>query len=130
MSLTLVPFGAETLRITEFPVLGTRERAKAGDAADPELTLLELYAPWCAACAVVRPRVDLAETRLGARAKVVRVDVDAAPEVALRWNVDALPSFVVLRGDRAVAKRTGVASTDELVELVNRASAASVTTRP
>ncbi len=131
VSLTLVPFGAETLRITEFPVLGTRERAKAGDGRDrDELTLLELYAPWCAACAVVRPRVDLAETRLGARAKVVRVDVDAAPEVALRWNVDALPSFVVLRGDHAVAKRTGVASTDELVELVNRASAASVTTRP
>src|SRR5208337_1731939 len=92
--LTLVPFGAETLRITEFPVLAptrTPVRAEASHRDAAATTLLELYAPWCAACATVRGSVDAAEARLGSRARVVRVDVDREPEVALRWNVDALP---------------------------------------
>jgi thiol-disulfide isomerase/thioredoxin len=117
--LTLVPFGAETLRITEFPVLAPDSLPTPGlPGTEGEVTLMEFYAPWCAACAAARPDVDRAEARLGSRARVVRVDVDRTPEAALRWNVDALPSFVVLRGDRALARHAGRASADELVKMV------------
>jgi thiol-disulfide isomerase/thioredoxin len=125
--LTLVPFGAETLRITEFPVLASTQtqvvRAPGPRDAAP-VKLMEFYAPWCAACATVRPNVDAAAARLGPRVQVVRVDVDQAPALALRWNVDTLPAFVLLRGDEAIGKHVGIASADEIVKLAREAGVA------
>ncbi|HEX4404528.1 MAG TPA: thioredoxin domain-containing protein [Polyangia bacterium] len=122
-ALTLVPFGAETLRITELPVLAAPQ-TMARDARPPATgatTLVELYAPWCAACRAVRRAVDGAALRLGPGVHVERIDVDRSPEVALRWNVDALPSFIVVRDGAAIAKHVGVASANALVQLVARA---------
>jgi thiol-disulfide isomerase/thioredoxin len=127
VSLTLVPFGAETLRITEFPVLAggqqqlvRKERAAAG----ARTTLMEFYAPWCTACSAVRPSVEAAKVRLGSEAQVVRVNVDQAPGMALRWSVDTLPAFLIFRGEEAIGRHVGTASADELVDLVRKAGVA------
>jgi hypothetical protein len=53
-------------------------------------------------------------------AAVVRVNVDEAPQLALRWDVGALPTFLVMKADYVVARRIGAATADELVELVRR----------
>lgn len=121
--LTLVPFGAETLRISEFPVLASGQAAlrKPAPASRAETMLVELYAPWCAACAKVSGNVAAAAERLAKRAQVVRVNVDEIPDAAARWNIDALPAFLVLQGDHALAKHVGAASADELVALVQHA---------
>jgi thioredoxin 1 len=144
--LTLVPFGAETLRITEFPVLAATQQQivhQKGHAAAGAVTglvssgrslvssgrslvssgttLVEFYAPWCTACATVRQSVEAATARLGPKTQVIRVNVDQAPETALRWNVDTLPAFLVFQGEEAIGRRVGVASADELVDLVQKA---------
>jgi thiol-disulfide isomerase/thioredoxin len=129
--LTLVPFGAETLRISEIPVLASAQtmaakasrpgRATSRRTAPAKTTLVELYAPWCAACARERRHVEAAIQRLGRAVDVVRVDVDEAPALALRWRVDALPTFLVMKDDDLVARRIGSATADDLVALVQHA---------
>jgi thiol-disulfide isomerase/thioredoxin len=117
--LTLVPFGAETLRISELPVLASTATA-AKRSAPARTKLVELYAPWCHACALARRSVEAAIERLGGAVDLVRVNVDEAPALALRWQVEALPTFLVTKNDGLVGRRVGAASADELVALVRR----------
>jgi thiol-disulfide isomerase/thioredoxin len=131
--LTLVPFGAETLRISELPVLAptqtTAADRRAPRGAGAKTKLVELYASWCAACAQARQSLDAAVQRLGRAVDVVRVNVDEAPELALRWQVAELPTFLVTRDDDLLARHVGAASADALVELVEHARAHRPPTR-
>jgi thioredoxin-like negative regulator of GroEL len=83
--------------------------------------LVEFYAPWCEACASAEASVRSAVARLG-DVRVERVNVDREPERAARWNIDRLPAFMVVQGNRPLGKRVGLASADALVEFVRRAS--------
>ncbi len=73
----------------------------------PEYMLVEFWARWCGFCRMVEPVVnDLASWRAG-RLKIVRVDVDAEPELARRFMVKATPSFVMFRNGTQIARLDG-----------------------
>jgi thioredoxin 2 len=65
---------------------------------------------------VVEPVVgDIAAWRAG-RLKVVKVDVDAEPDLAKRFMVKATPTFIVFKNGTQIARMDGAPK--EKVELV------------
>ncbi len=83
-------------------------------AARPAV-LVDLWAPWCGPCRLVAPGVDQAARELAGRLKVVKVNVDEAPRVAQRFEAMSIPTLVVLRGGRVVARQVGALPPDRLV---------------
>ncbi len=77
----------------------------AGRATLP--VLVDLWAPWCGPCRVVEPGVEQAARTLAGRLKVVKVDVDQAPRTAERLGVQGIPTLLVLRNGREVARQVG-----------------------
>jgi thioredoxin 2 len=69
--------------------------------------LVDLWAPWCGPCRVVAPGVEQAALTLAGRLKAVKVNVDQAPRVADRLGVRGIPTLVLLRDGREVARQVG-----------------------
>jgi thioredoxin 2 len=64
------------------------------------------------------------------RLSVKRVDVDEEPELAERFEVRSVPTLILVKGKRAVARLEGKARAAEIEELVERHLGDSVETGP
>jgi thioredoxin 2 len=110
----------------------------AGDADFSEIAqqasmpvLVDLWAVWCAPCRQVSPVLArLAHERAG-QLKLVKVDVDNSPGLSQRFDVQAVPTLLVLRGGEVVARQAGAAPANILGEWVDRAlSSSEATAKP
>ena len=54
------------------------------------------------------------------RLSVAQVDVDEQPELAAQFNVQRVPTLVLVKGKRAVARIEGRANAAEIEELVEQ----------
>jgi thioredoxin-like negative regulator of GroEL len=52
------------------------------------------------------------------RLRTAKVDIDSRPEVAQRFNVDAVPTLVLVKGNRPVARLEGRASAPRIEEML------------
>lgn len=58
-----------------------------------EVEVLAFTATWCSACRQDQPQIATLQAR---GISVTKVDVDANPEMAVRWGVTQLPTYVIL----------------------------------
>src|SRR5215472_19363875 len=79
-----------------------------------KVVLVDFWAEWCAPCRMIAPVVSDLATELGDRLKVVKMDIDANPEVPGRLGVMSIPTLIVLKdgkaADRTVGFRSGLKS--------------------
>jgi len=54
------------------------------------------------------------------RLSVTNVDIDAQPELAAQFKVRSVPTLILVKGKRAVARIEGKANAAEIEELVER----------
>jgi len=77
-------------------------------AVDTKIAVLvDLWAPWCGPCRAVSPSVEAIGRRLAGRLKTVKVNVDEAPGVAAQLAVQGIPTLLVWRDGREVARQVG-----------------------
>ena len=85
--------------------------------------LVDLWAPWCGPCRIVEPGVERAAGSLAGRLKVVKVNVDEAPRTAERLGVQGIPTLVLLRDGREVARQVGAVPPPALLRWAEEAIA-------
>jgi thioredoxin 2 len=72
--------------------------------------VVDLWAEWCGPCRMVSPALEQLASDLAGRVKLVKVNVDASPQVSQRFGVQAIPTLLLLRGGRVASRQTGAAS--------------------
>lgn len=80
--------------------------------------LLDFWATWCGPCKMTEPIIDELATEYKGRAKVGKVDVDQEPELAQRFNVLSVPTFMVFTGGKPVGTLIGALPKPEFEKLI------------
>ena len=86
--------------------------ASFGDVVDRAKlpVLLDLWAPWCGPCRMVSPALEsLAHSNAG-KVKLVKVNVDEAPQISQRFQAQSIPMLVVLNDGKPIDTQIGAAS--------------------
>ena len=69
--------------------------------------LVDFYADWCGPCKMMAPWVDeLARTYIG-KALIAKLDTDASPQTASRFQIRGIPTTIVFKGGKEVKRQTG-----------------------
>lgn len=91
----------------------------SGDA--PDVTMLDFSAEWCGPCRQMRPAVEQL-TRAGLPIKAI--DIDGAPELAQRYSVQSVPTFIVVdAAGKELARTAGAQPAAELEKFFRAAQA-------
>jgi thioredoxin 2 len=82
--------------------------------------VVDLWATWCGPCRMVSPALEKVATDLAGRIKLAKVDVDSNPRLARRFEVQAVPTLLVLDHGKTVARQAGAAPAPALRQWVEQ----------
>jgi thioredoxin 2 len=71
--------------------------------------LVDVWAPWCVPCRMVSPALEQLAGELAGQLKLVKVNADESPAVGGRFEVQAIPTLVLLNRGKVIDKQVGAA---------------------
>ena len=104
----------------------TFDEAVAG--ADVPL-VVDLWAEWCPPCHALAPVLDQIAAEHVDELRIAKVDVDAHPEIARRFDVMSFPTLLIFDGGEVVQRLVGARGKGhllaELADVLDRPAAAA-----
>lgn len=70
--------------------------------------LVDFFATWCGPCKMLAPVLEEVAAEVAGRAKIVKVDIDASPDLAQRFGVMSVPTLAVFKDGKLVNQVVGV----------------------
>jgi thioredoxin 1 len=76
--------------------------------------LVDFTAVWCGPCKMLDPLVKQLAQDWEGKVKVVKLDVDDSPQLAMDYQVMGVPTLMLFKGGRPVERVTGYQPKDRL----------------
>lgn len=78
------------------------------EVLDSEMpVLVDFHAEWCPPCKAMAPALELVATEMKGKVKITKVDVDANPQATQTYGIQAMPTLLVFKGGKEVARKMG-----------------------
>ena len=82
--------------------------------------LVDFWAPWCGPCRSVAPLVDDLATQYSGKIKVAKINVDESSEVAMKYMVTSIPTFILFKNGEVADRVLGALPRSEFVKFIDR----------
>jgi thioredoxin 2 len=109
------------LTVNARPVTVTDATFSAEVERSPLPVLLDMWAAWCGPCRAIAPVVDQLASEMSGRVRVAKLNVDENPLTAARFNVQSIPTLLVIKEGREVDRIVGVQPKSEIARRLERA---------
>ncbi|HHJ11498.1 MAG TPA: thioredoxin [Bacteroidetes bacterium] len=69
--------------------------------------MVDLWAEWCGPCRLVGPIIDEIGEDMEGKVKVVKLDVDSNPNIAVKYGIRNIPTVLFFKNGEVVDKQVG-----------------------
>ena len=84
-----------------------------------KLVIVDFWATWCGPCRMLSPLLDEVEEEMADKITVVKVNVDDADEIAMKYRIMNIPTLLFFKNGQIVDKTVGAMPKPALVERIN-----------
>lgn len=82
--------------------------------------LVDFHAVWCGPCKAMAPALDDVAREYDGLARIVKVDIDAQPNLARDYSVRGVPTLLLISGGQVKERYTGGLGRGKLSEIIER----------
>jgi thioredoxin 2 len=76
-------------------------------AHNDQPVVVDFWAPWCGPCLAMAPEFEKAAAALEPSARLVKINTEEKQNLGARFNIRSIPTMVMFRGGREVARQSG-----------------------
>jgi thioredoxin 1 len=80
--------------------------------------IVDFWAEWCGPCKMVGPTVEQISKIMSGKLKVAKLNVDENQEIALKYSIKSIPSLVLFKGGKEVARTVGAAPKEAYIKFI------------
>lgn len=82
--------------------------------------LVDFWAQWCGPCKMMAPVFEQAAARLEPNVRLLKLDTDRNPNASMQYGIRGIPTLILFRGGREIARQSGAAHLDALLGWVQQ----------
>ena len=84
-----------------------------------KLVIVDFWATWCGPCRMLSPLLDEVAAEMEDQVEVVKVNVDDADEIAMRYRIMSIPTLLFFKNGQMVDRSVGAMPKSALVDKIN-----------
>jgi thioredoxin 1 len=86
-----------------------------------EPVVVDFWAEWCGPCRMIGPALEEIAGQLGDKVKIVKLNVDENPKTAGQYGIMSIPTLMLFKNGKEVARQVGAAPKQKLHQWISTA---------